>query len=262
MGTRTDASKSHSDRTLDDSNESRGGSKAAPAPESRASRKAAAKAAAEAEKATSKAEKASKAAAKLALKANAADSKNRRAEAKANKKAATAAAKASKAAGKASVAAAESAATKPARLVSRLTDPKIAKRAVTIGKILVPALAPMVLKAAVGGRGLLDGQRARKLGVPVEEVAAYRGPTGPAGARIAGLTDSIRELASRKGNDLQVTRFTDVASTRLRDLTAAVQACASMPKPKRNEVLRAVSRELDEIDADLVTHLMAPLPRP
>jgi hypothetical protein len=31
-----------------------------------------------------------------------------------------------------------------------------------------------------------------------------------------------------------------------------------MPKAKRNEVLRAVSRELDGIDADLVAHLMAP----
>lgn len=149
-------------------------------------------------------------------------------------------------------------ATKPARLVAKLTDPKAAKRVVAVGKILAPALAPVLLKAAAATRGLLDERRARALGVPVDRVGAFRGPTGAVGARITGLSDSLRELASRKGNDLQVTRFAEVASTRLRDLTAAVQVSATMPRSKRNEVLRAVSRELDEIDADLVSHLMAP----
>lgn len=188
----------------------------------------------------------------------AAAAKLRRVEAKASVKAAKAETKASKAAAKASKAAAEAKATKPARLVTKLTDPKTAKRAVTIGKILAPALAPLAVKAATGGRAWLDTHRARRLGVPLEEVGAYRGPTGPVGARITGLTDAVRELATRTGNDLQVTRFTEVANRRLKDLTAAVQACASMPRAKRSEVLRAVGRELDGIDADLVTHLMAP----
>lgn len=146
--------------------------------------------------------------------------------------------------------------TKPARLVSKLTDPKLAKRLMTVGKILAPALAPVLLKAAAGTRTALDEARARKLGVPVSEVAAYRGPTGPAGARITALTDAVRELAARPGKDLQLTRFTEVAATRLRDLTAVVQTAASMPRARRSEVLRAVGRELDGIDADLVTYLM------
>lgn len=220
--------------------------------------KAARTAAREASAAEHQAAKAAKAAAKQAARASAAQSKERRAEAKTSRKAAAASRKASDAAAKASAAAAKAATTKPARLVTKLTDPKLAKRAVTIGKIVAPALAPVLLKAATGARGYLDAQRARTLGVPVDQVAAYRGPTGPVGARITGLTDAIAELGSRRGNDLQVTRFTEVASTRLKDLTAAVQACASMPKPRRNEVLRAVGRELDSIDADLVTHLMSP----
>jgi hypothetical protein len=222
--------------------------------EGRAARKAAQRAAAVARES----EKAAKKAAGEERNARDAESKNRRAEVKASRKASQAASKASAAAAKASTAAAAAAATRPARLVTKLTDPKIAKRAVTIGKVLAPALAPVLLKAAAGTRGLLDERRARALGVPVDQVGAFRGPTGAAGARITGLSDSVRELASRKGNDLQVTRFAEVATARLRDLTAAVQASASMPKAKRNEVLRAVSRELDGIDADLVAHLMAP----
>jgi hypothetical protein len=224
----------------------------------RAARKAARKAARDAAAVASRAEKAAQKAAAQERTARDADSKNRRAEAKASRKASKAASKASAAAAKASTAAAAAAATKPARLVTKLTDPKTAKRALAIGKILAPALAPVLLKAAAGTRGLLDERRARTLGVPVDQVGAYRGPTGAVGARITGLSDSIRELASRKGNDLQVTRFAEVATTRLHDITAAVQACATMPKSRRGEVLRAVSRELDEIDADLVSHLMAP----
>lgn len=148
--------------------------------------------------------------------------------------------------------------TKPARAIGKLTDPKMTKRVVAVGKILAPVLAPVLLKAAAGTRSYLDTQRAHRLGVPVERIGAYRGPTGAMGARIDGLGDAIRDLAQRKNNDLQTTRFTEVARARLRDLTAAVQACASMPKAKRTEVLREVARELDAIDADLVTHLMAP----
>lgn len=228
--------------------------------------KAQGKAAARAAKAQSKAvaaqaeatTKAAKAAGKQTRKTADADSKHRRKESAAERKASKAAAKAAKAGAKASAAAAAAAATRPARAIQKVTDPKTAKRAIAIGKIVAPVLAPFLIKAAAGARGALDGARARRLGVPVEQVAAFRGPTGPAGARITGLSDAVRELAARKGNDLQVTRFAEVAGARLRDLTAAVQASSTMPRQRRAELLRAVGRELDEIDADLVTHLMTP----
>lgn len=203
---------------------------------------AASKAAAKASKAESKA--ASKAAA-LARKGAKSDSKLRRAESKAATKASQAAAEA-----------AAKAATGPARLVDRLTDPKIAKRALSVGKVLAPALAPYAIKAAISTRGFLDQQRAHRLGVTADEVAAFRGPTGATGARITGLVRSIDELAGRKGNQLQVTRFAEVSRNRLGDLTTAVQASASMPRAGRAKVLRAVNRELDQISADLMTHLM------
>lgn len=217
-----------------------------------------------ADKAAAKAKKAERKAAKAESKAATAAAAT--VASRAERKAAKAEGKVAKAEGKA-VAAEKKAAKATAKaaktrgLINRVTDPKSAKRAVAIGKILAPALAPVVIKAAAGARGALDASRARKLGVPVTEVAAYRGPTGTVGARITGLTDAVRELATRPGKDLQITRFTEVASSRLTDLTAVVQAAASMPRSRRSEVLRAVDRELDGIDADLITHLMTPRQR-
>ena len=80
--------------------------------------------------------------------------------------------------------------------------------------------------------------------------------TAPTGARISGLQRSMAELAARKDNELQVTRFVEVSRARLTDLTTAVQASASMPRPRRARVLRAINRELDRISGDLMTHLV------
>jgi len=193
---------------------------------------------------------------KAAAKAAKAESKGARKAASAERKTAKASAKASEAATKAAKAEAALKATRPARLVDRLTDPKTAKRALSVGKVIAPALAPYAIKAAVSTRGFLDQQRAHRLGVSVADVAQFRGPTGPTGARISGLQRSLAELAARKNNELQVTRFVEVSRARLADLTTAVQASASMPRPRRARVLRAVNRELDQISGDLMTHLV------
>lgn len=137
-----------------------------------------------------------------------------------------------------------------------LTDPKAAKRALSVAKLAGPIVAPYALRAATGARSFLDDRRATKLGVMADEVAAYRGPTGPAGARIAGLTSSIDELRRRRASDLQVARFSDVAKARLADLNTAVQTAASMPAPRRRGTLSAVGVELNQIEADLMTYLV------
>lgn len=225
----------------------------------KAAKKAAKTADREAKAATKAAAKQAKSLGTDAAKASRGEAKAARRDAKSARrdaKGATRSARIAKRDAKSAVAAA-TAATKPARAITKLADPKIAKRAVTVGKLLAPALAPVLLKAAVHTRGFLDQQRAHKLGVPVEQVGDYRGPTGTVGARLNGLGDSVRDLAQRRGNDLQVTRFTDVAGNRLVDLTATVQAAASMPRARRAEVLRAVGRELDDIDADLIALLLS-----
>lgn len=165
--------------------------------------------------------------------------------------------RAEKARGKADTASRKAAEkAQPKGLIGSLTDPKTARRALSVAKIAGPAVAPYALKAATGARGFLDDRRAMKLGVTADEVAAYRGPTGPAGARIAGLQSSIDELRRRRTSDLQVVRFADVAKARLADLNTAVRTSASMPPARRRGTLGAVGKELDQIEADLMTYLV------
>lgn len=176
---------------------------------------------------------------------------------KAAKKVGKAADKAGKAADKAGKAA-EKAADKnqPANIVETLTRPRTARRAMRVVKIAGPVLAPFALEAATATRGFLDERRAIKLGVPAEEVAAYRGPTGATAARIATLRSAIDELRRRRATDLQVIRFADVARARIADLNIAVHTAASMPASRRRSTLNAVSKELNQIEADLMTFLV------
>lgn len=177
--------------------------------------------------------------------------------AKVEKKAARQAKKANRKATKADTKSAKAAEKDaPKGLIGMLTDPKTAKRALSVAKVAGPMVAPAALKAATAARGFLDDRRAVKLGVTAEEVAAYRGPTGPAGARVAGLRSSIDELRRRRSTDLQIVRFTDVAKTRLADLNSAVQTAASMPASRRRGTLVAVNKELNQIEADLMTYLV------
>ena len=92
----------------------------------------------------------------------------------------------------------------------------------------------------------------------VEDVAAYRGPTGPARARIAGLASAVGDLRSRRSGDMSVVRFSDSALARLTDLGAAVDATASMPPGTRRATLNAVGSDLDHVDAELMTFLVGP----
>ncbi len=141
-------------------------------------------------------------------------------------------------------------------LIGTLTNPKTARRALAVAKIAGPAIAPYALSTATAARGFLDDRRAIKLGVTAQEVAAYRGPTGPAGARIATLRNSIDELGRRRTSDLQVSRFADVAKARLADLDIAVHTAASMPSTRRRSTLGAVGKELNQIESDLMTYLV------
>ena len=63
--------------------------------------------------------------------------------------------------------------------------------------------------ASTGVRGVLDERRARQLGVPLEDVADYRGPAGVVQARIAGLRIALHDLRSRRGTDPTVASFVD-----------------------------------------------------
>lgn len=143
-------------------------------------------------------------------------------------------------------------------VVASLSDPKTLRRLLLAAKIVGPAVAAGALKASTGVRGALDDRRARQLGVPIDDVAAYKGPTGTAQARITGLLKAVDELRSRRGSDAKVARFVESTSARLAELSAATSATVSMPSSTQRSALRAVSADLDQLDAELMTFLVGP----
>ena len=143
-------------------------------------------------------------------------------------------------------------------MVAVLSDPKALRRMLLAAKIIGPAVAAGALRTSTGVRGALDERRARQLGVPVEDVAAYRGPAGVAQARISGLRVALNDLRARRGTDPTVAVFVDRTTARLGELSAAATATASMPPPTRRSALRAVSADLDDIDEQLMSYLVGP----
>ena len=88
--------------------------------------------------------------------------------------------------------------------MATLSDPKTLRRLLLAAKVVGPVVAATAMKTSTGVRGALDERRAAKLGVPVEDVAEYKGPTGTVNARITGLSKSVAELRARRGSDQKV----------------------------------------------------------
>ena len=116
-------------------------------------------------------------------------------------------------------------------VVASLSDPKTLRRLLLAAKIVGPAVAAGALKASTGVRGALDDRRARQLGVPIEDVAAYKGPTGTVQARITGLSKAVNELRSRRGSRPQGRPIRRVPSARLAELSAATTATSRCRRP-------------------------------
>jgi Family of unknown function (DUF6474) len=143
-------------------------------------------------------------------------------------------------------------------LVATLSDPKTLRRLMLAAKVVGPVVAASALKTSTGVRGLLDDRRARQLGVPIEDVAAYKGPTGTVQARITGLSSAVSDLRSRRGTDPKVNQFANSAAARLGELSAAASATLSMPSTTRRAAIRAIGADLDQLDAELMTFLVGP----
>lgn len=137
-----------------------------------------------------------------------------------------------------------------------LGDPKKAKRLLSVGQVVAPILAPVALKAVDAIRLAADQRRAKKLGVPVDDVALYRGPTGPVRARLDAVDAAVRELKERRTGDSQVTTFVERTLSTLTDLGIAVNAAAPMPAARRKPTVAAVERELDTLEGELIAQLL------
>ncbi|ALG05568.1 DUF6474 family protein [Kibdelosporangium phytohabitans] len=134
-------------------------------------------------------------------------------------------------------------------------NPRNAKNAVAVAKVIGPAVAPVLLpfaaKAAATLRSLKDNRRAHKLGIPVDDLAKFSGKGGALHARIAGLAEVLQELKDR-GKD---TEFVAETSDTLAKLTSAVRAAERMPTAKRRAVHKAVATELDHLEQRLLHKL-------
>lgn len=141
------------------------------------------------------------------------------------------------------------------------------KKAIGVAKILAPVLAPFAAKAAATTRDRYDRIRARRLGVPVEDLGRFSGRGAALHARIAGDADALQDLRSKSGDHqggrssqedspgsrtVDIEQFADNAEKRLSQLTSAVRAAERMPSGRRRAAHRAVAGELNRIEDDLL----------
>lgn len=137
----------------------------------------------------------------------------------------------------------------------KLFSPSRIRRVLTVSRLLAPVVVPLVYRGATAVRGLLDQRRADQLGVPLAQVGQFSGHGAQLSARVAGAEQSLRTVQENRPKDAETKQFVAAISERLRDLAAAVTAAENMPAPRRRAAHAAISKQLDEIDADLMARL-------
>jgi len=137
----------------------------------------------------------------------------------------------------------------------KLLSPTRIRRALTVSRLLVPVLAPVVYRAAMAARGLIDQRRADQLGIPLAQIGQFSGHGAQLSARIAGSERSLRMVQDKKPKDAETKQFVSAITERLTDLSAAVNAAENMPAARRRATHAAISSQLDGIEADLMARL-------
>ncbi|UXA17895.1 DUF6474 family protein [Mycobacterium sp. SMC-4] len=137
----------------------------------------------------------------------------------------------------------------------KLLSPTRIRRVLTVSRLLAPIAVPLVYRASIAARGLLDERRADKLGVPLSQLGQFSGHGAGLSARIAGAEHSLRLLSDKKPKDSETRQFVTAINERLGELAAAVTAAENMPSARRRAAHAAISEQLDGIDADLMARL-------
>jgi hypothetical protein len=137
----------------------------------------------------------------------------------------------------------------------KLLSPTRIRRMLTVSRLLAPIVVPLVYRAAIAARGLLDERRAERLGVPLSEIGQFSGHGARLSARIAGAEQSVRLVRDKNPKDAETKQFVGAVTDRLTDLSAAVTAAENMPAVRRRAAHTAISEQLDGIDADLMARL-------
>lgn len=137
----------------------------------------------------------------------------------------------------------------------KLLSPTRVRRALTVSRLLAPVVVPIVYRAAISARGVIDEFRADRLGVPLSQLGQFSGQGGRLSARIAGAERSLRVVADKNPKDAETKQFVAAMTERLTALSAAIAAAENMPGQRRRDAHAAISEQLDGIDADLMARL-------
>jgi hypothetical protein len=134
--------------------------------------------------------------------------------------------------------------------------PKKARNALSVAKVIGPAVLPVVAPFAVQAAGALreayDRHQARKLGIEVERLGEFTGRGAALHARISGVSEGLAELKkSAKATDADI-KFVNEAQGTLEQLAASVRASERMPAQRRKSTARAVAGELDQLESQLL----------
>jgi Family of unknown function (DUF6474) len=137
----------------------------------------------------------------------------------------------------------------------KLLSPTRIRRVLTVSRLLAPILTPLIYRAAMAARAVIDQRRADQLGVPLAQIGQFSGQGAQLSARIAGSEKSLRVVQEKKPKDAETKQFVGAITERLSDLSAAVTAAENMPAARRRAAHAAISSQLDGIEADLMARL-------
>ena len=137
----------------------------------------------------------------------------------------------------------------------KLLSPTRIRRLLTVSRLLAPILTPVIYRAAISARALIDQRRADQLGIPLAQIGRFSGQGAQLSARIAGAEKSLRMVQDKKPKDPETRQFVSAITERLSDLSAAVTAAENMPASRRRAAHAAISSQLDGIEADLMARL-------
>ena len=140
----------------------------------------------------------------------------------------------------------------------KLLSPARIRRTLAVSRMLAPVAVPLIYRAAMSVRGLIDEQRAAQLGVPLLRIGEFSGNGAQLSARIAGAEKTLQQVQARKPKDTETRQFVAAITERLADLATGVTAAASMPADRRRAAYAAIGAQLDGIDADVMARLGLP----
>ncbi|MGF2945887.1 DUF6474 family protein [Mycobacterium sp. Lab-001] len=137
----------------------------------------------------------------------------------------------------------------------KVLSPTRIRRALTVSRLIAPILTPLVYRAAMAARSVIDQRRADQLGIPLAQIGQFSGHGAQLSARITGSEKSLRLVQDNRPKDAETKQFVAAMTERLTDLSAAVIAAENMPAARRRAAHTAISSQLDGIEADVMARL-------